>query len=118
MGKVLPLFAPPQEVGQIAVMRDGGYQVMSKEKQLLHFYPHEWRKADELATKMRETMPDDPEFDTLLEDFIDMNQKRPKSQRVQIRGGQVIRPVVPREKVGPNEPCPCGSGRKFKKCCG
>ncbi|MDD5557455.1 MAG: preprotein translocase subunit SecA [bacterium] len=21
-------------------------------------------------------------------------------------------------KVGPNEPCPCGSGRKFKKCCG
>jgi hypothetical protein len=20
-------------------------------------------------------------------------------------------------KVGPNEPCPCGSGRKFKKCC-
>jgi len=22
------------------------------------------------------------------------------------------------EKVGRNEPCPCGSGRKFKKCCG
>ena len=22
------------------------------------------------------------------------------------------------EKVGPNDPCPCGSGRKFKKCCG
>jgi hypothetical protein len=21
------------------------------------------------------------------------------------------------KKVGPNEPCPCGSGRKFKKCC-
>jgi len=21
-------------------------------------------------------------------------------------------------KVGRNEPCPCGSGRKFKKCCG
>lgn len=26
-------------------------------------------------------------------------------------------PAVP-EKVGRNEPCPCGSGRKFKKCCG
>ena len=25
---------------------------------------------------------------------------------------------VPRKKVGRNEPCPCGSGRKFKKCCG
>ena len=22
------------------------------------------------------------------------------------------------EKVGPNEPCPCGSGKKHKKCCG
>ncbi len=26
-------------------------------------------------------------------------------------------PVV-RQKVGRNEPCPCGSGKKFKKCCG
>jgi len=23
-----------------------------------------------------------------------------------------------RPKVGRNEPCPCGSGKKFKKCCG
>jgi hypothetical protein len=23
-----------------------------------------------------------------------------------------------RQKVGRNDPCPCGSGRKFKKCCG
>jgi preprotein translocase subunit SecA len=21
-------------------------------------------------------------------------------------------------KIGPNSPCPCGSGKKFKKCCG
>lgn len=20
-------------------------------------------------------------------------------------------------KIGPNDPCPCGSGRKYKKCC-
>jgi preprotein translocase subunit SecA len=27
---------------------------------------------------------------------------------------------VPRteEKVGRNDPCPCGSGKKYKKCCG
>jgi uncharacterized protein len=23
-----------------------------------------------------------------------------------------------REKIGRNEPCPCGSGKKYKKCCG
>jgi len=28
---------------------------------------------------------------------------------------QVIREVP---KVGRNEPCPCGSGKKYKKCCG
>jgi preprotein translocase subunit SecA len=33
------------------------------------------------------------------------------------------RPAPPRQperrqKVGRNDPCPCGSGKKFKKCCG
>ena len=26
--------------------------------------------------------------------------------------------AVPRAKVGRNDPCPCGSGKKYKKCCG
>ena len=35
-----------------------------------------------------------------------------------------VRPAPPPEatvrtvKVGRNAPCPCGSGKKFKKCCG
>ena len=36
-------------------------------------------------------------------DMIDEEQENPK-------------PVIP--KVGPNQPCPCGSGKKYKKCCG
>ncbi|MBU1877352.1 MAG: SEC-C domain-containing protein, partial [Chloroflexi bacterium] len=24
----------------------------------------------------------------------------------------------PTGKVGRNDPCPCGSGKKYKKCCG
>ena len=28
-------------------------------------------------------------------------------------------PVVNQEpRVGRNEPCPCGSGKKYKQCCG
>ena len=27
-------------------------------------------------------------------------------------------PVKAGKKVGPNDPCPCGSGLKYKKCCG
>jgi uncharacterized protein YecA (UPF0149 family) len=27
--------------------------------------------------------------------------------------------VLPeKRKVRPNDPCPCGSGKKYKKCCG
>ena len=26
--------------------------------------------------------------------------------------------VRKRKKVGRNDPCPCGSGKKYKKCCG
>ena len=28
------------------------------------------------------------------------------------------RPTVKKDKVGRNDPCPCGSGKKYKKCCG
>ena len=28
-----------------------------------------------------------------------------------------ISPVSTRVKIGRNDPCPCGSGKKFKKCC-
>lgn len=27
-------------------------------------------------------------------------------------------PIVNQDKVGRNDPCPCGSGKKYKKCCG
>jgi len=27
-------------------------------------------------------------------------------------------PISVEEKIGRNDPCPCGSGKKFKKCCG
>jgi len=35
-------------------------------------------------------------------------------------GGEAepIEPLVGASKVGRNDPCPCGSGKKFKKCCG
>lgn len=31
-----------------------------------------------------------------------------------VKQATIIKPA----KVGPNEPCVCGSGKKFKKCCG
>ncbi|RUM87312.1 MAG: hypothetical protein DSZ24_06470, partial [Thermodesulfatator sp.] len=28
------------------------------------------------------------------------------------------REPIRRQKIGRNDPCPCGSGKKYKKCCG
>ena len=35
-------------------------------------------------------------------------------------GGENVtkKTVVNKDKVGRNDPCPCGSGKKYKKCCG
>ncbi|TYS18119.1 hypothetical protein FZC78_08130 [Rossellomorea vietnamensis] len=30
---------------------------------------------------------------------------------------EAVAPIVREEKVGRNDPCPCGSGKKYKKCC-
>ncbi len=52
---------------------------------------------------------------------------RRKEQRITLGRGQVggegesqKQQTVHRKeaKVGRNEPCPCGSGKKYKKCCG
>ncbi len=48
--------------------------------------------------------------------------KKPKEQQLVFSSGKEEtkkKPVQRKEKkVGRNDPCPCGSGNKFKKCCG
>jgi uncharacterized protein len=42
--------------------------------------------------------------------------KGPKQISMALMGGTP--PYYASSKVGRNHPCPCGSGKKFKKCCG
>ena len=30
----------------------------------------------------------------------------------------IVEQIKSGKKIGRNEPCPCGSGKKFKHCCG
>ena len=41
---------------------------------------------------------------------------RPVCERCANRGGRTY--VRSGEKISRNEPCPCGSGLKYKRCCG
>ncbi len=43
---------------------------------------------------------------------------KPTSTNMDSSAGSVNRTVRGVKKIGRNDPCPCGSGKKYKKCCG
>lgn len=53
-----------------------------------------------------------------LEDFNSLENELKDSGNSQFYGGYNTKPIKVEKKVGRNEPCPCGSGKKYKKCCG
>lgn len=50
-----------------------------------------------------------PVWDDLLSE-----ERRKELYREQKRSGTIVKD----KKIGRNDPCPCGSGKKYKKCCG
>ncbi len=59
-----------------------------------------------------------------VQDFTRTIQRKKEREMaaLQFAGGEassaVAQPVLKGDKVGRNDPCPCGSGKKYKKCCG
>lgn len=66
-----------------------------------------------------------------IQDFLEMAKQRhesssafdvtqPKEPNVTTNAPekQKLQPRTVGEKIGRNDPCPCGSGKKYKKCCG
>lgn len=50
-----------------------------------------------------------PAWDNLLSE-----ERRKELYREQKKSGTIVK----EKKIGRNDPCPCGSGKKYKKCCG
>lgn len=50
-----------------------------------------------------------PAWDNLL-----TAERRKELYRQQKKSGTIVK----EKKIGRNDPCPCGSGKKYKKCCG
>ncbi|WP_419486513.1 SEC-C metal-binding domain-containing protein, partial [Hominenteromicrobium sp.] len=50
-----------------------------------------------------------PQWDSILTE-----EKRKELYKAQ----KASTTIVKGPKVGRNDPCPCGSGKKYKKCCG
>jgi len=78
--------------------------------------------------EMFEEMNRSIQFDSvkvILNTHINREQEAPKREKVAepieaSHGDEAKKPVVKsqKEKVGRNDLCPCGSGKKYKKCCG
>jgi hypothetical protein len=68
---------------------------------------------DSIQTRLR-TAPQRNRVGTWILIAVDRRGKGNEAYDFRIFG----RPAVPGGKVGRNEPCPCGSGLKFKRCCG
>jgi uncharacterized protein YecA (UPF0149 family) len=50
-----------------------------------------------------------PEWDSILS----------KEKRAELKAAyNSTKTIVKEDKIGRNDPCPCGSGKKYKKCCG
>ncbi len=49
---------------------------------------------------------------------ITVNDKKPENTADLDILQNPVAPVSAGPKVGRNDPCPCGSGKKHKKCCG
>jgi uncharacterized protein YecA (UPF0149 family) len=55
------------------------------------------------------------------ESDVERISQRERRQRMMMTRGPEIKPETVRrqgKKIGRNEPCPCGSGKKYKQCCG
>jgi len=59
-----------------------------------------------------------------IEGRFERQQEKKKRVRAGLPGGDEeplpppVEPIKGDKDVGRNDPCPCGSGKKYKKCCG
>ena len=75
---------------------------------------------------MFDQMVDDIKEDTVRQ-ILAVAPRVQATERVQVAkptsegfagGKSIVRKPVVVQKIGRNDPCPCGSGKKYKKCCG
>ena len=97
-------------------LREGiGLRAMGNQDPIVHYRNEGFDMFDEMNAAIRN--------DTVKSLFHVRLRVTPQ------RRTQVAKPIMPAgdtkqkpkrvgRKVGPNDPCPCGSGKKYKKCCG
>jgi preprotein translocase subunit SecA len=69
----------------------------------------------ELGVRSKRSTPP-PKFNLFPEVEVEVDDEFDPSKQPRLPA-QHQRPVQRGAKIGRNDPCPCGSGKKYKKCC-
>jgi uncharacterized protein YecA (UPF0149 family) len=80
--------------------------------------------STEVSTPQAESIQ--PDLNSLIEEIARSEQETPfekqfweKMTTPGVNGEQALRELYRQlKKPAPNDPCPCGSGKKYEKCCG
>ena len=66
---------------------------------------------------MDEIIPASQKYMNEKQEFREYLQEKGYVTQKAVQVCEDNKPIVKGKKIGANDPCPCGSGKKFKKCC-
>jgi hypothetical protein len=110
--------------------RGKSVQLRNTDGEELLWHTASFSVADPDQTRQTLMQRDDIEYDEQADELVWNKPAGPDSRMMgetptPLPGRQEMQPapipiesVPPKPKVARNAPCPCGSGRKYKKCCG
>lgn len=80
--------------------------------------PYDKQCCEDLIYIPVDLQNNDPEMWNLAKEYVNEYEKNEeyKKRKLQLFSSYEF-PFVSK-KIGRNDPCPCGSGKKYKKCCG
>jgi preprotein translocase subunit SecA len=119
-----PEFGEPAGDGRRALGNGGG-----RPRAVLPFDPEEDEEEEEEDDEVHEepngaTRDQRREAQLSVQDFTRNIQRKKDKEMAELNfvggaaAGAQKKQAISAKKAGRNDPCPCGSGRKYKKCCG
>ena len=81
------------------------------QEDLIVYVPFGILDMEDIPVEMRHEIEFTDDNPMPLVEFLPNNNTKPRQV------GQQLVPIRRGKKIGRNESCPCGSGRKYKKCC-
>ena len=92
-----------ERIKDLAVRHAQGITDEAEEREL-----HTWLAEDQQREEMFQRLMSREAWNANLRRFVKSPEEEEPSHA----------PIQKGDKIGRNDPCPCGSGKKYKNCCG